>query len=261
MSYPPLRRDGVEPNVEDPVEQRRYRQRQCALGYRLFGALRWGQSGDGHISARDPERLDHFWLLRYGVPFDQATVADLVLVGPDGSVVDGPAVDGRGAGSAEINTTAFHIHMPIHDARPDTVCVAHTHTAYGTPWSAAVAPFEPVSQEACSFVFSQSIFDGEELNVMDFATGQRIASAMGTTRLCILRNHGLLTAGGSVAEAVGFFVMAERVAEVHVKVPQRVPISDEGAKKVAEWAENPVVGWQSFEFLCRTLIPDPTVVD
>ena len=252
MSYPPLTRHAAEPVFASLDDERLHRKRHCALAYRSFAALGWGQTGDGHISARDPERTDHFWLLRYGVPFGQATIGDLVLVAPDGSIA---------AGEGEINETAYNIHMPIHDARPEVVCVAHTHTAYGTPWSANVAPFRAISQEACSFVHSQSIFDGEELNVTSYEVGTGIAAAMGTNRLCFLRNHGLLVAGCSVAEAVGFYVMAERVAEIHVKAPQAEAISDEGAKAMAEWAEDPSVGRSAFEFLIRTVVPDPSVVD
>lgn len=251
MSYPRLRTTSTEPTYEDPAEERLHRQRQCALGYRAFGALGWGQLGDGHISVRDPERPDHFWLLAYGIPFDQATVEDLVLVAPDGSLAEG---DG------EINMTAYYIHMPIHEARPEVLSVAHTHTGYGTPWSANMAPFRAISQEACSFVFNQSIFAGEELTVSDYDCGRRIAEAMGTTGLCMLRNHGPLTVGRSVAEAVGFFVMAERVAETHVKAPEAVAVSDEAAKTIAQWAESPKVGWQSFQYLVRTVLPDPSVV-
>ena len=252
MEYPPLPRN-VQAGVRaDPTEERLHRKRQCALGYRVFAGLGWGQTGDGHISARDPERTDSFWLLRYGVPFGQATVDDLILVGPDGSLVDG---------EGDINETAYCIHMPIHDARPEVVTVAHTHTGYGTPWCAVVAPFEAISQEACSFVFSQSVFMGEEVGVGDYATGTRIAEALGTNRLCFLRNHGLLTAGESVQEAIGFFVMAERVAETHIKAGDRArPISDEMAKTMARWAEKPIVGIQSYEYLVRTLVPDPSVV-
>ena len=258
MGYPSLRRDSVEPSFDDPAEERLHRKRQCALGYRVFAALRWGQLGDGHISARDPERTDHFWLLRYGVPFERATVDDLVLVAPDGSVVDGgPTTRGD---EAEINDTAYYIHMPIHEARPEIVSAVHTHTGYGTPWAATVEPFRAISQEACSFVFDQSIFRGEEVNVMDYQTGSRIAEAMGTTRLCFLRNHGLLTVGRSVAEAMGFYVMAERVAETHLRAPSARPISDEAAKSMAEWAERPEVGWVSFQYLVRTVVPDPSVV-
>lgn len=256
MEYPPLPRDVPVVRHDDPAQERLHRKRQTALSYRIFAGLGWGQTGDGHISARDPERTDSFWLLRYGVPFRDATIDDLVLVGPDGSVIDGP--EDR---TTDINETAYFIHMPVHDARPEVVTVAHTHTGYGTPWCAVLEPFEAISQEACSFVFSQSIFMGEEVGVGDFSCGQRIAEAMGSTRLCMLRNHGLLTAGETVEEAIGFFVMAERVAETHIKAGDRAkPISDEMAKTMAKWAEQPVVGRQSYEYLARTLVPDPSVV-
>ncbi len=130
--HPPLLTTSDEPTFDDPAETRVHRRQRLVLAYRLFGSLHWGELGDGHISARDPERTDCFWLLRYGVPFGQATPDDLVLVGPDGTVVDG---------HGEINITAWRIHWPIHEARPDVVCAVHTHTPYGTPWSANVSPF------------------------------------------------------------------------------------------------------------------------
>ena len=65
-----------------PDEIRAQRKREVALGYRILAAQRWGDLGDGHISARDPERTDCFWLLRYGVSYHAARVSDLVLVGP-----------------------------------------------------------------------------------------------------------------------------------------------------------------------------------
>ena len=65
-----------------PAEIRASRKRDVALGYRILAAQRWGDLGDGHISARDPERTDCFWLLRYGVSYHAATADDLVLVGP-----------------------------------------------------------------------------------------------------------------------------------------------------------------------------------
>jgi ribulose-5-phosphate 4-epimerase/fuculose-1-phosphate aldolase len=78
-------------------EVRRARKRQLALGYRILASQRWGDLGDGHISARDPERSDCFWLLRLGVSYHLATVADLVLVGPDGDVVEGEGAINRAA--------------------------------------------------------------------------------------------------------------------------------------------------------------------
>lgn len=234
-------------------EERAHRKRMCALGYRIFGNLGYGQTGDGHISARDPELVDHFWLLRYGVPFKHATVDELVLVAPDGTLAQG---------SGGINNAAYHIHHPVHVARPDVVSAAHCHSPYGTPFAAQARLFEPISQESCMFVFDQAIFDDEELNVVSTVGGERIARAIGDNHLCILRNHGLLTAADSVEAAVARFVLAERVAEVHVKAgPLARPISESGAKEVAISYEVANVAWHAFQYLVRDVVPDPSVVE
>lgn len=254
MEHYPRYDDSSRPPTFDSIEEERaHRKRMCALGYRIFGALGYGQTGDGHISARDPELLDHFWLLRYGVLFKQATVADLVLVAPDGTLAEG---------TGGINRAAYNIHHPVHEARPDVISAAHCHTPYGTPFSAQNRLFEPLSQESCMFVFDQALFDDEELAVMSTDGGGRIAEAMGDNRLAILRNHGLMTAADSVEAAVARFVLAERVAEVHIKAGAAgTPISEEGAKDTARAYAAAGVGWHIFQWVVRDLVPDPTVVD
>jgi ribulose-5-phosphate 4-epimerase/fuculose-1-phosphate aldolase len=212
------------------------------LAYRLFGALHWGEQGDGHISARDTEHTDCFWLLRYGVPFGRATEDDLVLVGPDGRVVDGVG---------EINPTAYSIHWPIHEARADVVCAAHTHTPYGTPWSACAEPFSMICQEALAFHERHSVFDDGEVDVQGTDGGKRIAAALGEGRLVILRNHGLLTVGPNVDEAMGWYLMAERVAEVHCKAPRPAPITDDDARRCAISIADPTQGWKTFNWTIR----------
>lgn len=248
---------GVEPydTVRSPDDERAHRQRMCAIGYRIFGALRWGHLGDGHISARDPILTDHFWLLDWGVPFAEATVDRLVLVGPDGSVKD---ADGNPTGA--VNTAGYNIHAPLLAARPDAVSAAHTHTQFGTPWSANVRPFQAISQESCAFVFDQALFDDEEVEVLSYDGGKRIGAALGDHKLVILRNHGLLTVGPTVEDAVGWFVMAERVAEVHVKAPDAKPISDAAARVAAATLQPAGVGWRVFQWLQRTHVPDPSVI-
>lgn len=241
-----------EPTFDDLGELRAYRQQRTALAYRIFGALRYGALGDGHITVRDPERLDHFWLARNGVPFSDVTVDDLVLVGPDGRVV---------AGHGWINPAAYFIHAPVHEARPDVVSAAHTHTPYGTPFAAQVRLLQPISQESCSFFEDHALFDDEEVDIASTEGGKRIGVALGTTKAVILRNHGLLTVGASVDSAVGFFLQMERAAEVHVKVPHAVPISDEAARSAYQGLGGETTGHQLFEWLLRTLVPDPTVVD
>jgi ribulose-5-phosphate 4-epimerase/fuculose-1-phosphate aldolase len=252
-SFPGVDPYGVERSIP---EERAHRKRMCALGYRAFGAMRWGMLGDGHISARDPELTDHFWLLDWGIPFWAATVGDLVLVGPGGEVKD---ADGNLTGA--VNTAGYNIHAPVLAARPDAVSAAHTHTQFGTPWAANVRPFRALSQESCAYVFDQAMFDDEEVEVLTYDGGKRIATAIGDNKLCILRNHGLLTVGRTVEEAVGWFVMAERVAEVHVKAPDGVPISDEAARVAASTLAVDPTGWRVFQWIIRTLVPDPGVVD
>jgi ribulose-5-phosphate 4-epimerase/fuculose-1-phosphate aldolase len=251
-AHPPLAPSDSEPSFNDPIVERAHRKRRLALAYRLFGALHWGEQGDGHITARDPERPECFWLLRYGVPFGEATVHDLVLVAPDGSIADG---DG------EINPTAYYIHMPIHEARPEVVCAVHTHTPYGTPWSAYAEPFEMICQEALAFLDDQAVFMDGEVDVQSTDGGKRIAAALGEAKLVILRNHGLLTVGSNVDEAMGWFLMAERVAEVHVKASRPRPISREDAARCAVSIASPGQGWKTFNWGIRARVPDPSVVD
>ena len=235
----------------DPHTDRLLRKREVALGYRTMDSWGWGADGSGHITARDPERLDCFWSLGYGVAFGEATIDDLVLVDDTGHVIEG---------SYDINPAAFYIHAPIHASRDDVIGAIHTHTPYGTPFSALAVPLPMTSQEAVAFHGRQGVFTGEEVGVSDLETGQRIADALGLGRLVILANHGLLTVGTTVASAIGFYLNAERAAEVCVKVPHGREISSEAADAVhpSVGAENH--GWHVFQWLVRSRVSDPTVV-
>lgn len=237
--------DATEPVITDPVELRAHRKRRLALAYRVLGAMGWGALGDGHISARDPERPDCFWLGRYGVPFRFMTTDDLVLVRADGSI----------EGGGHINIAAYYIHAPLHDARPDVVAAVHCHTPYGTPFSAAVTKLAPISQESCVFFDDHEIFDDDELNIGSTDGGKRIAVAIGDTRAVILRNHGLLTVAGSVDAAVGYFLMMERCAEVQVKARDAKPVEAQAARRIRDmFCEREA--WQAFQWAQRTYLPD-----
>ena len=232
-------------------EIRDERKRDVALGYRLLAAQRWGDLGDGHISARDPERTDCFWMLRYGVSYHAARVADLVLVGPDGDLAEGEGV---------INTAAYYIHHPILMARPEAVSATHVHTGWGTPFSAEVRPIEPITQEACIFFEDHAIFDDEEVQIQSVEGGKRIAVALGNTRAIILRNHGLLTVADRVDESVGSFVHMERVAEAHMKARDAKPISPEAARYAQADLLRHGPGRVGFWALVARHIGDPSVV-
>ena len=220
-----------------------------ARAYRLFGVLRWGELGDGHITCRDPIQPDHMWLLRYGVPFERASVGHLVLVAPDGTATD---PHGR---PAAINNSAYHIHHPIHEARPDIGAAAHTHTQWGTPFSAERRMIDPINQEATCFFEDHALFDDEEVQIMSTDGGKRIAAALGDCRTVILANHGLLTVGASPADAVGWFVLAERVAEVQMKAREAIPISAEAARIAREDLTGADFGWTLFGWAARRHLP------
>jgi len=239
-------------DTEGPEAIRHARKVEVALGYRILAAQRWGDLGDGHISARDPEREDCFWLLRYGVSYHLARVDDLVLVGPDGELV---------AGEGPINSAAYYIHHPILMARPDAVSATHVHTGWGTPFSAELRPIEPITQESCIFFEDHAVFDDEEVQVQSTEGGKRIAEALGRTRAVILRNHGLLTVGGRVDEAVGSFVHMERVAEAHMKARDAKPISPEAARYAQADLVRIGAGRLAFWSLVARHIGDPSVVE
>jgi ribulose-5-phosphate 4-epimerase/fuculose-1-phosphate aldolase len=234
-----------------PEQVRARRKRDCAIGYRLLAAQRWGDTGDGHISARDPERTDCFWMLRYGVSYHEATVKDLVLVDPDGKLVEGEGF---------VNVAGYYIHYPILRTRPDAVSAVHVHTGWGTPFSAEARLFDTITQESCIFFENHALFDDEEVQVQSVEAGQRIADALGPNRAIILRNHGLLSVGDSVSEAVGGFVMMERVAESHMKVRNPKPISAEAARFARDDLVKLGIGRSAFATLTRRHIGDPNVV-
>ncbi len=235
----------AEPEGASLDELRAWRRERAALAYRTMAASRWGELGDGHVTARDPERLDHFWLLRYDVPFPEATADAMVLIGPDGKPAEGQGVT--------INVAAYFIHSPILAARPDVISAVHTHTPYGTPFSAFVEPLAMMSQESCAFVDRQAVWDNEMVDVLDIESGKDLAAALDDKRLVTMRNHGLLTVGASVDEAMGWFILAERAAETHVKARQGgKPISDEAARAAAESMAPTDTALKVFDWVTRS---------
>jgi ribulose-5-phosphate 4-epimerase/fuculose-1-phosphate aldolase len=189
--------------------------------------------------------------LRYGVSYHRARVDDLVLVGPEGGLVEG---------EGPINRAAYYIHHPILVARPDVVSATHVHTGWGTPFSAELRPIQPITQESCIFFEDHALFDDEEVQVQSTDGGRRIAAALGDKRAIILRNHGLLTVAARVDEAVGSFVHMERVAEAHMKARDARPISAEAARYARKDLVRFGAGRVAFWSLVERHIEDPSVV-
>jgi ribulose-5-phosphate 4-epimerase/fuculose-1-phosphate aldolase len=109
-----------------------------------------------------------------------------------------------------------------------------------------------MSQEACAFHADQAVFAGEELDIVDLESGGRLAAALGSNRLLVLANHGLLTVAPTVGQAVAFFVLAERAAEVQVKCPGGRVVSDAAASRTYASIGTPESGDEAFAWLQRS---------
>jgi ribulose-5-phosphate 4-epimerase/fuculose-1-phosphate aldolase len=190
-----------------PDEERLHRRQRLAATLRLFARHGFDEGAGGHVTARDPGRPDHFWVNPFGVHFGHIRVSDLLLVAADGTVV---------AGEGRINPAAFAIHSRVHEARPDVVAAAHTHSTYGRAWAAIGRRLDPITQDACAFYDDHAVFDDFTGVVLDTDEGARIASVLGPHKAVILRNHGLLTVGGSVEEAAWWYLSMERCCQVQL---------------------------------------------
>src|SRR5580693_4961553 len=128
----------LSPPVFDNIEdERQHRKQRLAGALRLFGRFGFSEGVAGHITARDPERLDHFWVNPFGMHFGQIRASDLILVNHAGTVVEG---------RAEVNLAAFAIHSQVHAARPDVVAAAHAHSMYGKSWASLGRLLDPITQ-------------------------------------------------------------------------------------------------------------------
>jgi ribulose-5-phosphate 4-epimerase/fuculose-1-phosphate aldolase len=190
-----------------PDEERAHRKRRLAGAFRIFGRFGFDEGVAGHITARDPERLDHFWVNPFGMSFKHIKASDLILVNHDGEVVEG---------DHGVNRAAFAIHSRIHVARPDVVAAAHSHSKFGRAFSTLGRTLAPLTQDSCIFYEDHVRFDDYTGVVDDPAEGDRIAAALGDTKAAILANHGILTVGRSVEEALFWYVTMERTCEVEL---------------------------------------------
>ncbi len=195
------------PTFESPAEERTHLRQRLAAGFRLFGRFGFDEGVAGHITARDPERSDCFWVNPFGMSFKQIRASDLILVSHEGEVVEG---------DWPVNQAAFAIHSRVHAARPDVIAAAHSHSKYGRAFSTLGQKLDPITQDSCAFFDDHEVFDDFTGVVNDTAEGDRIAGALGKNKAAILQNHGLLTVGTSVDAAVWWFITMERSCEVQL---------------------------------------------
>ncbi|MDT0444144.1 class II aldolase/adducin family protein [Streptomyces johnsoniae] len=252
LNYPPQ----VPGGYEDPEEERRYRKERVAGALRLFARLGYDEGLAGHISARDPEYPDLFWVNPFMIPFGHITASELVLVDEHGNVLKG---------KYPVAKAAFVIHSSVHKARPDAVAAVHCHSMYGKALSATDQIIEPLTQDACVFYGDHATFDGYAGLVDDLDEGKRLAAALGDCKAIILRNHGLLTVGESVDSAVFWYYAMEKAAQAQLIAKAAggvTPISPEVAQLTYEQSGAELSGWLQFQTLFGQIVRDePDLLD
>jgi ribulose-5-phosphate 4-epimerase/fuculose-1-phosphate aldolase len=178
-----------------------------AACYRLVALYGWDDLVFTHISVRIPGPEHHFLINPYGMLFDEITASSLVKVDTHGGKV--------GESPYPVNPAGFVIHSAIHAVREDVTCVLHTHTPAGVAVSAQKDGLLPISQQATVALASLGYHDYEGIALRDDEK-PRLQRDLGTNMGLILRNHGLLTVGATVADAfLGMFNL-QRACEVQL---------------------------------------------
>ncbi|NBM17992.1 class II aldolase/adducin family protein [Streptomyces sp. GC420] len=245
------------PPVFDSVEEERtYRKQQLAAGFRLFGRFGFSEGVAGHITVRDPGNPRAFWVNPFGMSFNQIKASDLILVDHSGTVLHG---------DRPVNRAAFVIHSQVHAARPDAVAAAHAHSLHGKAFASLGVPLDPITQDACAFFEDHGLYADYRGVVGELEEGRRIGEALGPHKAVILQNHGLLTVGHSVAEAVWWFVTMERSCQAQLLAmaagtPKHIP--RDVALATREQVGTHSAGWfQAQPLWDQIVVSDPDLFD
>ena len=196
-----------ETSLENLDDIRQDRKNKLAASLRLFGKFGFDEGVAGHITVRDPERTDHFWVNPMARSFKQVKVSELLLVSHTGEVVEGQGL---------LNGAAFTIHSRIHMANPNVTAAAHSHSLYGKAFSTLGKLLAPLTQDSCAFYEDHVLFDDFTGVILDNSEGELIAAALGNQKAAILQNHGLLTVGETIEAAAWWFITMERSCQAQL---------------------------------------------
>lgn len=235
------------PHFTDKMEERIWAKNHMAGAFRVLAKLGMNDGAGGHISLRDPVRPDCFWINPYRVHFGMVNACDLILVTEDGV----PVLPTK----YKVNTAGFRIHAAVHKARPDINAAVHTHSPYGRAWSTFGRSIEMLNQDSCFFYDDLAVYQGFGGVVLGQEEGDRIAASLGPSKKnVIMRNHGILTSGGTVDEAIAYFIALERACQTQLLVEAAaangVPktfVGEEEAASTKKAAGTPAVLFAQFQ--------------
>jgi ribulose-5-phosphate 4-epimerase/fuculose-1-phosphate aldolase len=182
--------------------------KDLAACYRLCALKHWDDLIYTHISASVPDEPGHFLLNPFGHRFDEVCASNLVKIDGQGRIV--------GNSPYQVNASGFAIHGAVHAARPDAVCVMHLHNVNAVAVSALADGLLPLSQHALRFYEQIAYHDYEGLALTP-AEQQRMVELLGQLPAMLLRNHGSLVCGRTVAEAYVLMDTLDKACEIQLK--------------------------------------------
>ena len=196
------------PSLKDQVSPEEWQLRvDLAACYRLVAAYGWSDLIFTHVSARIPGPEHHFLINPYGLMFDEITASSLIKVDQQcNKLSDSPF---------PVNPAGFVIHSAIHEAREDAGCVLHTHTRAGVAVSAQQCGVLPISQQS-TFVLASLAYHGYEGVAFRDEEKPRLQADLGHANFLMLRNHGLLTVGNTIADAFLAMYIFETTCQIQV---------------------------------------------
>ena len=219
--------------------------------YRLVALYGWDDLIFTHISARLPGTDHHFLINPYGMTFDEVTASSLVKIDLEGrKLMDSPY---------EINPAGFTIHSAIHAAREDAQCVMHTHSLNGVAVSATKAGVLPVSQQSIFVLSSLAYHDYEGVALLE-GEKPRLVRDLGDKNFFMLRNHGTLTVGPTIADAFLLMYIFESACTIQLRAQaasnELIPIDQKivaGAQMAAKQVTRSAGGALAWPALLRKL--------
>jgi len=245
----------VPPRFGSKEAERTHALQRLAATCRIFGRRGFSEGLLGHITLRDPEHSDLFWVNPVGIAMHQVKVSHLVQVTHKGEVV---------RGSGMVNPVGLLLHTALHQARPDVAAVCHAHALHASTWSSFERVLDPITQDACIFFENQALIL-EPRVVRTAEAAARFAAAFGDKRVAIHGGHGIFTTGQTIDEAGWWFVLLNRCCESQLLAEAAGTPTlwrPEDARWLASILGTATFGWLSFQTLWDEIIEsDPDLID
>ena len=232
------------PVFEYVEDERRHRKEKLAAAFRIFGKSGYDEGVMGHLSARDPENPDHFWINPFGLAFNLITAGDLLRVNLQGDLIEGDGYPHPGG---------IPLHASILGLRPDIVSVIHTHSIYGRTWTTTGRLLPPATAEAAVFHGRHAIYDSH----LD-GEGNNLVQALGNNRALLMKNHGLLSVGETVDEAAYLFISLEKIcqSQLAAEAVGQVEIMDDDYARQRSERFKGYNGWLNFQPLYQSIVKE-----